>query len=208
MIRFDDGELKDILPVQFTRQPQIMAISYALKREYDLYRLCLAKAYVYASIDTCDHDVLDYLATDMHVRYYRTNYTLEKKRTLIKSAIDIMSRDGTKYATDVVIKNVFGDGQTIEWFDYGGEPGHFRIELDGDNGYDVEEMLAIIQSTKRESAHLDEVLLKTHIDQNIFFGFFTKTRVNITGSCDIPEEFDHETESLLDQGLLDEMILY
>lgn len=190
MIKFDDGELKNILPDQFTRQPQIRAISYALKQEYDRYRLCLAKAYVYASIDTCDHDVLDYLATDMHVRYYRTDYDIEKKRTLIKTAIDTMSRDGTKYATDVVIQTVFGDGQTVEWFDYGGEPGHFRIELDNDSGYDVEELLSIIQSVKRESAHLDEVSIQTHMEQQIYFGHFTSTDIGITGVSDEPETMD------------------
>jgi phage tail P2-like protein len=197
MIKFDDGELKNILPDQFTRQPQIRAISYALKQEYDRYRLCLAKAYVYASIDTCDHDVLDYLAADMHVRYYRTDFDIEKKRTLIKSAIDTMSRDGTKYATDIVIQTVFGDGQTVEWFDYGGEPGHFRIELDNDSGYDVSELLAIIQSVKRESAHLDEVSIKTHIEQQIYFGHFTSTDVGITGESDDPE--------ILEAAVLDTM---
>ena len=64
MIKFDDGELKDILPSNFTRQPQVVAISYALKQEYDRYLLCLVRAYVYASIDTAEDDVLDYLATD------------------------------------------------------------------------------------------------------------------------------------------------
>lgn len=200
MIKFDDGELKNILPDQFTRQPQIRAISYALKQEYDRYRLCLAKAYVYASIDTCDHDVLDYLATDMHVRYYRTDYDIEKKRTLIKTAIDTMSRDGTKYATDVVIQNVFGDGQTVEWFDYGGYPGHFRIELDNDSGYDVDELLSIIRSVKRESAHLDEVFLQTRMEQHIYFGHFTTTDIQITGVSDDPWRAD---EMILDEGLLD-----
>lgn len=200
MIKFDDGELKNILPDQFTRQPQIRAISYALKQEYDRYRLCLVKAYVYASIDTCDHDVLDYLATDMHVRYYRTDFDIEKKRTLIKTAIDTMSRDGTKYATDVVIQTVFGDGQTVEWFDYGGEPGHFRIELDNDSGYDVEELLSIIQSVKRESAHLDELSMQTHMEQRIYFGHFTTTDVGITGESDEPGHMD---AMVLDAGELD-----
>lgn len=186
MIKFDDGELKDILPSNFTRQPQVVAISYALKQEYERYLLCLVRAYVYASIHTAEDDVLDYLATDLHVRYYRTDYSLEVKRTLIKSSIATMSRDGTKYAVDTVIQNAFGAGESVEWFNYSGDPGHFRIRLDNDNGYDIENLLAIIKVVKRESAHLDEIMFHTDIDQDIYFGLITQTGVSVTGESDTP----------------------
>lgn len=186
MIKFDDGELKDILPSNFTRQPQVVAVSYALKQEYERYLLCLARAYVYASIDTAEDDVLDYLATDLHVRYYRTDYSLEVKRKLIKSAIAVMSKDGTKYAVDTVIQTSFGDGESIEWFNYDGDPGHFRIRLDNGNGYDIEDLLAVLKVVKRESAHLDEIMFHTDIDQDIYFGLITQTGVSVTGESDTP----------------------
>ena len=186
MIKFDDGELKDILPSNFTRQPQVVAISYALKQEYDRYLLCLVRAYVYASIDTAEDDVLDYLATDLHVRYYRTDYSLEVKRKLIKSAIAVMSKDGTKYAVDTVIQTSFGDGESIEWFNYDGDPGHFRIRLDNGNGYDIEDLLAVLKVVKRESAHLDKIGLQTDVDQDIYFGLITQTGVSVTGESDTP----------------------
>lgn len=200
MIKFDDGELKDILPSNFTRQPQVVAISYALKQEYDRYLLCLARAYVYASIDTAEDDVLDYLATDLHVRYYRTSYSLEVKRKLIKSAIAVMSKDGTKYAVDTVIQTSFGAGESVEWFDYDGDPGHFRIKLDSGDGYDIEELLAILKVVKRESAHLDEITLQTAVDQDVFVGMITQTGIRVSGVSDVPEAL---TLAVLDTAVFD-----
>ena len=200
MIKFDDGELKDILPSNFTRQPQVVAVSYALKQEYDRYLLCLVRAYVYASIDTAEDDVLDYLATDLHVRYYRTDYSLEVKRKLIKSAIAVMSKDGTKYAVDTVIQTSFGDGESIEWFNYDGDPGHFRIRLDNGDGYDIEELLAILKVVKRESAHLDEITLQTSVDQDIFVGMITQTGIRVSGVSDVPEAL---TLAVLDTAVFD-----
>lgn len=200
MIKLDDGELKDILPSNFTRQPQVVAISYALKQEYDRYLLCLARAYVYASIDTAEDDVLDYLATDLHVRYYRTSYSLDIKRKLIKSAIAVMSKDGTKYAVDTVIQTSFGAGESVEWFDYNGDPGHFRIRLGGGGDYDIEELLAILKVVKRESAHLDEITLQTSVDQDIFVGMITQTGIRVSGVSDVPEAL---TPAVLDTAVFD-----
>ena len=187
MIKLSDGELLDIMPDGFARQPQVVAISYALKQAYAAFLLASKKAYVYASIDTAPDDVLDYLAVDLHVRYYRQEFTLERKRALIKTAIQVQLRDGTKFAVDTVIREAMGSGESHDWYEYGGEPGYFRIDIDPEDSYDVDELLAILDTVKRESAHLESINLHTDIEQTVYFGTIMQTGINISGQSDVPD---------------------
>ncbi len=34
---------------------------------------------------------------------------------------------GTPYAVEQVIQTYFGDGEVSEWFEYGGQPGMFKV---------------------------------------------------------------------------------
>ena len=206
MISLYDGELKDILPIEFTRQPQILALSYALKQEFVRLLAVKQKIYIYASIDTATDDVLDYLAVDLHVRYYNQNYDIEKKRNLIKSAFMVGMMDGTKYAVDSVLQTAFGEGESTEWFDYGGEPGHFRIDLNMDT-YEIGDLMEAITTVKRMSAHLDRIALITKAEHNIYFGTILVCTGRVTISCMEPNFNTEDGGDLLDEDgayLLDE----
>lgn len=70
---------------------------------------------------------LDELAWEYNVTWYDSTATLEEKRQTIKDARDIYARLGTPEAVLVAFNGVYGAGQVQEWWEYDGEPGHFRI---------------------------------------------------------------------------------
>lgn len=201
MIDLANGELKDILPDEFTRQPQISAISYALKQEYARFFAVMQTAYVYAAIDRADHDVLDYLAVDLHVRYYSRDFSLDKKRALIKTAILVGAKDGTKYAVDAAIQTAVGNGHSTNWYDYDGDPGHFRIDLDMD-GYNIDDLFSALNVVKRLSAHLDEIAMQTNVDQTIYFGSITQGALVGTIGC-VEPVFPYSGSLILNRNILE-----
>lgn len=200
MIKLRDGELADIMPESFTRQPQVRALSYALKRAYQ--KLCTYQdgIYVFANIDRAREDVLDLLAVELRVRYYQDDFPIDKKRALIKSAIFVSLKDGTKYAVDSVLDTSLEGGRAAEWYEYGGDPGCFKLDVDIDNNnIDVDKVIGAIDTVKRKSAHLDSVNLQLDAEQGLFFGSILQASAVVTMWTEDP----FTTHMILDQGLLD-----
>lgn len=188
MIDIRTGEIADILPVEFTRQPEVLAISYALKQAYQTYLNTQKQIYVYAFIDGAPDYVLDLLAVELHVRYYQDSFDLETKRSLIKSAILVGLKDGTTYAVNTVIATIFGEGRVTEWYDYNGTPNHYRIDLEVDNSFEIETMLSMIESVKRKTARLDGVMMHGKLEHELFYGFLMTELQQITINCaEIPD---------------------
>lgn len=199
MIKLRDGELADILPTEFTRQPEVMSISYALKQSYSAYLSHQDIAYVYAFVDGAPEYVLDLLAVELRVKYYDTNYSVDVKRRLIKTAMLVNSKDGTKYAVATVVSNLFGSGRVYEWFDYGGVNGHFKIVLSVGNSYDVDQLINATETVKRKSQKLDGIELRAGAEGEIFVGHLMIEKLTEKISCAVPEEF------ALVGGLIDEL---
>ena len=202
MIKFNEGELADTLPIVFTREPETLALSYALKQAYGALWEKYITVYAWAFVDGAPEYVLDLMAAELRVKYYSTDYAVDVKRKLIKTAMLINSKDGTKYAVDTVVQNLFGrDGQVLEWFDYNGENGHFKITLDAVNSYDVDMLLNSIEGVKRKSQHLDGIELKIQHDQSeMYVGHLLLEMLAEQIPGIIPEEFLPDSETLTDEN--------
>ena len=77
-------------------------------------------------------------------------------------------RLGTKWAIENVIKAYFGDESGIsEWFEYGGEPGRFRVHINisgqAVSEADLVEFRRLVSLVKRKSAHLDDITTVTEM---------------------------------------------
>ena len=183
MIDIRTGELADILPVQFTKDPRVLALSYALKCTYQTFLEYQDQVFVYAFIDGAPEYVLDLLAVELRVRYYDNDFDIAQKRKLIRTAIQVAMKDGTLYAVDSVIRAVFGTGHATDWYDYNGEPNHFKIDLDVDGYYELDNLLAVVEAVKRKTARLDGVTMHSEHEQSIYHGMISIERVDIEIGC-------------------------
>lgn len=162
MINLRNAELTDSLPEIVGRQPWAKAISYAVSQL--IYRL-LDMADVTRSFSAVDeikrHDILDALAVDLLVVQYDTNYDIETKRKLIKYALQYWATAGTKKATEDVLKKILNDGFITEWYEYGGDPGYFKVNLSNNEitTNDIIKFKGVAENVKRLSAWLDKVVL-------------------------------------------------
>ncbi len=87
------------------------------------------KAAVFTRIDDLDEPLLDILAADLKVEWYDYEGTVEEKRKTIRECIDVHRYKGTKYAVETALKGVYENVRVSEWFEYGGEPYHFKVTI-------------------------------------------------------------------------------
>ena len=114
-----------------------------------------------AELDELDDAELDELAWELNIQWYDTGATLEVKRDLVKNSDRVFQRLGTKWAVENIITAYFGEGYVEEWFEYGGEPGHFRVLSPNPslNEERITEFLSLLSKVKRASAKLDGVII-------------------------------------------------
>lgn len=159
MIKYEDGEILDLLPSIFKESPDWIAFSYCLKMGMREMLTCLQKIHLLSDINSTPEDVLDYLALELRAPYYKETLDIEKKRELLKSSILWRMQAGTNASLQQIIDILFEGGNIIERPEYSGDPHHFYVRTN--YALDSEELLSefrsIVNDVKRKSAVLDRV---------------------------------------------------
>ena len=116
---------------------------------------------IYPRIDELSEDLLDILAHDFKVDWWDADYTLEEKRQTLKDSWLVHRMLGTKAAVELAISAIFPEARVTEWFDYDGEPYHFRLTIDTTNEDTSSEryrrVLERVNYYKNLRSHLDEI---------------------------------------------------
>ena len=190
MMRLKNMEMIRLMPDFLQSERFVRAFCKAADEQFQKISCELKSALIYVDIDGLPENILDMLAHDLHVDFYRADFDIEKKRELVRSAARLHGIKGTNAAIEELIDTLFGDGEVEEWFQYGGEPYHFRvwsanISISTTN---IDEFMAAINSVKRESAWLDGVFIRiaatcnTHVGVVVHTGEFLSTKaVNVNG---------------------------
>lgn len=112
-------------------------------------------------IDDLSEEELDELAWELNILWYDHSATIAVKRDLVRNSDKVWKTIGTKWAVENVIKTYFGNGYIEEWFEYGGEPGRFRVYSSNPslNADRMSEFLHILEKVKRASAKLDAIFI-------------------------------------------------
>jgi phage tail P2-like protein len=185
MIDLRGSKFTDIMPPNLAGQLETQAFAYAMGRQ--IQKVCAAadRVRIYADLDAAAEDVLDTLAVEQKTPIYDSTYSVETKRALILGTASFYAKLGTPEAVNWLIRTMFGSGEIREWFQYGGQPHHFKImgisAKAMENGY--EEFLQILSKIKRLSSHLDTVQVKTGARQQIYAGFAVRVGEKKTVSC-------------------------
>ena len=150
--------LLDIMPDSIRGDPQVQAAAKALDAELARVAEDIRENLLISRIDELPESVLDLLAWQWHVDFYQPlGMQIETKRKLIKESIAWHRIKGTPAAVEKVMSAAFDNSWVEEWFEYGGEPGHFRVKTtDVSNDPEVmKNMRAAIWSAKNVRSWLD-----------------------------------------------------
>ena len=104
-------------------------------------------------INELGEDELDELAWELNILWYDKAANIETKRDVILNSDKVYRKLGTKWAVENVIQSYFGEGYIREWFEYEGEPGHFRVYSTNPtvNNEQLTAFLNILDKIKRHS---------------------------------------------------------
>ena len=127
---------------------------------------------LWGRFDDMAGDLLDILAEDLGLTWYDSDAPAAVKRELLKNSGQVFRRLGTKWAVEHVIGTYFGEGFVREWFEYDGEPGHFRVYSPNPsvNQERLEEFLSLLERVKRTSAKLDGIFISLTGQTPIYAG--------------------------------------
>mgnify|MGYP001852199456 FL=1 len=174
MIKFEDSELLNLLPVSMAKDIETQCISYALKRQVQNIIYFSSQTRTVAMIDLLPEHVLDALAVEMRTMYYSQDMSLEQKREIIKSTMKWYSKAGTPSAVEELIQVVFGEGKVTEWFDYQEgpyTPGTFDIETSAQLTFDmIARFNEIIKKVKNTRSHLRRIWVMRESEQQVYVG--------------------------------------
>lgn len=132
----------------------------------------IEKLSTWDSIDTLSEAELDELAWELNILWYDTSASIDVKRNLVRNSDEVYKKLGTKWAVENVINTYFGEGYIEEWFQYGGDPGHFRVYSTNPtvNESKFAEFLSLLSKVKRASTKLDGVFITLTGQMNMYAG--------------------------------------
>ncbi|MCX4326461.1 MAG: phage tail protein I [Lachnospiraceae bacterium] len=163
MTKIEDANFMTKFPPALKRDKSMLTLGEIISKELHVTAAGIKKNIIYANIDTLSETWLDMLAYDLHVDWYDYDYPLETKKAIIKDSIKVHQKLGTKYAVETSLSNIFKDVKVSEWFEYGGKPYYFRIDIDtggnelAGNAYAI--ILSKVRFCKNLRSHCDGIYI-------------------------------------------------
>lgn len=184
MIKYQDGELLDLLSTPMSEDVDIIALSYAIRMGIAKFIVYVAKTTMYADVDNQPESILDYMAVELDTTYYEQDMDIGTKRELIKGALKWCMTAGTKKAVEELVGTIFGKGDVTEWYEFegeSGEPGTFNIETGSQlTEENYERFLRIIKATKPSSAHIKNMASSKDVETGLYIGSALTKRIDST----------------------------
>lgn len=160
-MKLTELEFRRLLPQFMQNDDAVKGLSLAMDIIIPQLSNSVKTLSTWDQIDNLTEDELDELAWELNILWYDIGADIGVKRELVKNSDKVYQHLGTKWAVENVVNSYFGEGYISEWFEYGGEPGHFRVYSTNPtlNNERLAEFLNLLDKVKRASAKLDGVLI-------------------------------------------------
>lgn len=175
-MKLKETDIKKLLPLFMQADKEWRGLSDGVNKVLQDIAADLPKLSTWDQLDALTDAELDELAAEIRCLWYKNDYSIEKKRALLKSAEAVYRTLGTVYAVEEVVSEVFDGTATVkEWFEAGCDPHYFQIETtsaDILSGEKLTEFLRILNIVKRKSQWLEKIIimLKADADGGLFIG--------------------------------------
>ena len=146
---------------------------------------------LYPRIDELPENLIDALAEQFHIDFYDAEMSLQQKRTVVKNSIAWHRRKGTPSVVEEMVQTVFESAHVEEWFEYGGEPYHFRVTLITAPLTDkavLERLVDAINKTKNVRSWLEYVQFSRPMEQTMYIGGTTGVYKKLTMTSDLSQD--------------------
>lgn len=195
-----DVPLNQTLPYALRKDKRIVALAGAISDQLAINAEMIRDTDgFYYRINQLSERVLDMLAHDLHVDWYDYGASLEEKRSMVASSVFVHRHMGTPSAIYRVIQDVFEEGSLEEWFQYGGQPNHFRVRTEQAErvNQNIDHFLEMISKAKPVSQVLDHVTVCRSGVSTVATGIASKANYTIEATM--------ETSVILGDWFMDEL---
>lgn len=171
-MKLNKVELDKLIPSFLREDQNFKAICFALDSEIKRLHEQTNLIKLYQNIDILPEAILDELAWQFNAIEYNNAYSIDVKRTLIKNCLSTHHKRGTVASVEEVASKIFGNATVSEWFEYGGEPYHFKVYTSNVSTSDemITEFNRVIKQTQNIRSHLEEVITETMDSMDIYCG--------------------------------------
>lgn len=169
-----DGDFLKTFPPALQKDEKMKALGIIIARELHRTAEEVEKSIVYSRIDELEEKWLDVLAYDFHVDWYDYDYPVDIKRKILKNSVQVHQKLGTKKAVQSVLQDIYKTANVREWFEYGGKPYTFRLDVQvQENGISEDQILQIIKNMmfyKNLRSHCEAMTfdVKTEVKPKVF----------------------------------------
>lgn len=182
MIKLSEISLYDLLPPNLQDDPAMAAAAKSLDTVLRNISELIKNLDTFGRSEEWTDEETDAFAWEFRPPYYDPDLPLEQRRQLVWKAIPFHRRKGTPSAVEELITILFGQGAVQEWWEYGGDPYHFRVVT---NNADVtttraQEFFRAVDAVKRLSAVLDSVTITQAETLSLYYGGYIHIGERIT----------------------------
>lgn len=171
-MKLKDIDLFQLLPQFMSDDRNSQAFVYAIQGQLNSVSKNIEYAKIYSRVDGMTDELLDELAWQFNVPEYDYSYNIEVKRKIIKNSLITHYQRGTVSSVKNIVKNIYGEAVIQEWFEYNGDPYHFKVRTSNPTASD--EMLAdldrIVKETQNIRSYLEEVVVELVQSMNLYVG--------------------------------------
>lgn len=170
-MKLENVELERLLPAFMREDKNFQAMMYALQEEIKRLNSQNNLIRLYVNLDGLQEEILDELAWQFNIPEYDVTFEVDVKRSIIRDCLSLHHRRGTVSAVQEVAEKIFGNAEVSEWFEYGGEPYHFKVTTTNISATDemVERFRKVIRETQNVRSYLEEVIVDVMNSMELFF---------------------------------------
>jgi len=164
--------LLELIPPNLRTDEKVRAAAESINLQLQQISQLIPQVAITHNIDTLPEAWVDELAWQQHVDFYNPDLPIEQKREIVKNSPRWHRIKGTPAAVEELISTIFGSGNVIEWYEYDGQPGYFKVATSDPEATTTraQEFLAAVNSVKNRRSWLEAVEITKYDDMDLFFG--------------------------------------
>lgn len=170
-MKITETKLLDLLPECMTDDRIIKGFSAAWDYLMGKISEKLPLVNLFDALELLTEAQIDEIAASIYIPWYNTEYEKEKKINLIRHYIEVCFKLGTVGSILSVAKDIYGDAEVHDWYDYGTAQWRFKITADF-GSYTTDEALSkltrMVREIKPAKATLNPVEFLVHTDGELF----------------------------------------
>lgn len=151
-----DGELRD---TALKAYGLLMYQALAPSKGSPFYDEKKDKGFAFKLNDTpFGNELLDELAWQFHTDFYDKSLNFHRRKELVRQSIKFHRTKGTPQAVIDILKTSFpSDTQLLEWFQYGGDPYHFKIITSSALSVNMDAFMRALSTVKNVRSRLEAI---------------------------------------------------